>query len=635
MMAGGPNAMDLDPRARIDAALASNDLPTARAHAGTYWLDNPNASAARFVAGRLDRLWPAGRIVDHRLAVLRSFTVEPVLPLLQAEAALAGCRMISWVGEFNAYGQEILDANSGLYSHRPDTVILAVQTRDIAPRLWSGFGGLSAEAIDQEIEAAAESLIGLVNQLRARTPAQILVHGMEPPLHLDQGLLDARRMPGQAEAIASVNRALRARLARVPSAYFLDYAEFQARHGRARFVSEKKWATARLPLSVEALPWLAQEWWRYLSLFILPQAKVLALDLDNTLWGGTVGEDGLAGLRLSDEYPGVFYKNLQRAVLDAAARGILIALVSKNNPADALHVIDHHPEMLIRREHIAAMRIDWEPKAANLASIAHELNLGLESFVFVDDNPVECESVRRSLPEVTVLHLGEDPSTYASLLRGLPALERLEVSAEDGERTRYYAEQRQRTDQQGQAESLEDFLASLDIQVEVAPIDAMTLARASQLTLKTNQLNLTTRRYSEAQLGERLATPRWAGYVLRAADRFGDNGIVGVALVETEGGTCRIDTFLLSCRVIGRQIETAFLSVLADIARRGGCVDLQGWYLPTAKNAPARDIYAQAGFTRRDATEAGELWGIDLGSSVVSPPPWVTVASGLGRGRGA
>lgn len=194
MMAGGPNAMDLAPRARIDAALASGDLPTARAHAGTYWLDNPNASAARFVAGRLDRLWPAGRIVDHRLAVLRSFTVEPVLPLLQAEAALAGCRMISWVGEFNAYGQEILDANSGLYSHRPDTVILAVQTRDIAPRLWSGFGGLSAEAIDQEIEAAAESLIGLVNQLRARTPAQILVHGMEPPLHLDQGLLDARRV---------------------------------------------------------------------------------------------------------------------------------------------------------------------------------------------------------------------------------------------------------------------------------------------------------------------------------------------------------------------------------------------------------------------------------------------------------
>ena len=621
----------LDPRARIDAALAAGDLVAAREHAASYWRDNPNASAARFVTGRLDRLWPAGRVTDHRLAVLRSFTVEPVLPLLQADAALAGCRLIPWVGEFNAYGQEILDPGSGLYAHRPDTVIVAVQTRDIAPRLWSGFGDLSAEAVDHEISAAVESLMGLVTQLRARTAAQILVHGLEPPLQPDLGLLDARRPLGQFEAIAAVNRGLREGLTRIPSACFLDYAELQARHGRTRFVSEKKWATARLPLSVEALSWLAQDWWRHLSLFILPRAKVLALDLDNTLWGGVVGEDGLSGIRLSEEYPGVFYKNLQRAVLDAARRGVLIALVSKNNEADALQVLDEHPDMLIRREHVAAMRIDWEPKAENLRSIADELSLGLEAFVFVDDNPAECEAVRRSLPEVTVLQLGDDPSTYAAQLRALPGLERLEASAEDGARMRYYVEERQRKDLQGQVESLEDFLGSLDIRVEVAPIDAMTLARASQLTLKTNQLNLTTRRYSEAQLQQRLALSGWAGYLLRAADRFGDNGIVGVALLETSGGTCRIDSFLLSCRVIGRQIETAFLSVLAEAARGAGCVELEGWYLPTAKNAPAREIYAQAGFTRREATEAGELWSVDLQSGGVTVPPWIAVAPPAAR----
>ncbi len=625
------DAAAMDPRTQVDAALSAGDLPAARAHAERYWRANPNAAAARFVIGRLDRLWPAGRVVDHRLAVLRSFTVEPVLPLLQADAALAGCRLVPWVGEFNAYGQEILDPASELYAHRPDTVILAVQTRDIAPGLWSGFAGLSAEAIDQEIETAVESLMGLVTQLRVRTPARILAHGLEPPLQPDLGLLDARRPLGQGEAVAAVNRALRARLAKVPSAYFLDYGELQARHGRARFVSEKKWATARLPLSVEALSWLAQDWWRHLSLFILPQAKVLALDLDNTLWGGILGEEGLAGLKLSDEYPGVFYKNLQRAVLDVARRGILIALVSKNNQEDALQVLDQHPDMLIRREHVAAMRIDWQPKAANLASIAEELNLGLESFVFVDDNPVECEAVRRSLPEVTVLHLGDDPSTYAALLRTLPGLERLEASVEDGARTRYYLEEGRRKDLLGQAESLEAFLASLDIRVEVTPIDAMTLARAAQLTQKTNQLNLTTRRYSQAQLEQRLATPRWAGYVLRAADRFGDNGIVGVALVEMDDEVCRIDTLLLSCRVIGRQIETAFLSVLAEVARQAGCADLEGWYLPTAKNTPARDVYAQAGFTRREAAETGELWGVDLRGDAVSAPPWVTVAPPTGR----
>lgn len=621
------SAATADPRAKIETALGRGDLVSARASAKAYWSGNTNASVARFLTGNLERLWPPARIVEHRLAVLRSFTVEPVVPLLQAEAALAGCRIAPWIGEFNAYGQEILDPNSGLYAHQPDTVIVAVQTRDVAPRLWSGFATLPDEAVRSEVETAVESLAGLVERLRERTSARILVHTLEPPLQPDQGLLDHSRPMGQVDAIAAINRGLRDRLSQQPSVHLLDYAELQARHGRTRFVSEKKWATAKLPLTVEALAWLAQEWWRYLSLFVLPQAKILALDLDNTLWGGTVGEDGLAGLKLSDEYPGVFFKNLQRAVLDAAQRGILIALVSKNNSADALQVIDEHPDMLIRRHHIAAMRIDWEPKASNLAAIARELNLGLESFVFVDDNPVEREAVRRSLPEVTVLELGEDPSTYAPLLRALPALERLDASAEDGERTRYYAEERERRDLMSQTESLEGFLASLDIRVEVAPIDEMSLARAAQLTMKTNQLNTTTRRYSEAQLRDRLATPDWAGYVLRAADRFGDNGIVGVALVETVGEVHQVDTFLLSCRVIGRQIETAFLSVLADEAARGGSRLMQGWFLPTAKNMPARAIYEQAGFTHHETTEAGELWGLDLSAASLAAPVWIAVTA--------
>jgi len=620
-----PSTEPSDPRAEIEARLAADDLQGARERARRYWRDNANASAARFLTGRLERFWPAARIVDHRVAFLRSFTVEPVVPLLQAEAALAGCRLSPFVGEFNAYGQEILDPASGLYAHRPDTVILAVQTRDIAPALWSGFAGLSDAAVLEEVEQAAAALDGLVAALRANTPANIVVHGLEPPLNPVEGLLDLRRPLGQADAIAAVNARLRERFAGRANVYFLDYGELQARHGRARFASEKKWATAKLPMSVEALAWMAQAWWRHLSLFALPQAKVLALDLDNTLWGGTVGEDGMAGLKLSDEYPGVFHKNLQRAVLDIARRGVLIALVSKNNAQDALQVIDEHPDMLIRREHIAAMRIDWEPKAANLASIAQELNLGLESFVFLDDNPAEREAVRRSLPEVTVPELSDDASTYADLLRGLPALERLDSSAEDAQRTRYYADERQRRDVQAKAENLDDFLASLDIRVEIAPIDAMSLARAAQLTQKTNQLNLTTRRYTEAQLSERLASPGWAGYVLRASDRFGDNGLVGVALTRADGTASEIDTLLLSCRVIGRRIETAFLAFLADAARRGGHERLRGWFIPTAKNAPARGIYDQAGLARIEQRGDEELWEIDLRSGDVAVPDCVAL----------
>jgi FkbH-like protein len=618
-----------EPRAAIDAALAAEDFHAARELAGALWRDNANASAARFLTGRLEKFWPAERIVEHRVAFLRSFTVEPVMPLLQAQAVLDGCRLVPWVGEFNAYGQEILNPVSGLYAHRPDTVILAIQTRDIAPGLWAGFADLSDQDVAEEIELAAARLAGLVASLRSNTTANIIVHGLEPPLRPVEGLLDARRPLGQADAIAAVNRRLREGVGGQANVYFLDYGELQARHGRARFVSEKKWATARLPLSVEALSWLAQEWWRYLSLLALPQAKVLALDLDNTLWGGTIGEDGMAGIRLSDEYPGVFHRNLQRAVLDIARRGVLIVLVSKNNPQDALQVIDEHPGMLIRRRHIAAMRIDWEPKAANLVAIARELNLGLDSFVFLDDNPVERDAVRRSLPEVTVPEIGDDASAYANILRSLPGLERLDASAEDAERTRYYADERQRRDLQGSAESLEGFLASLDIKVEIAPIDAMSLARAAQLTQKTNQLNLTTRRYTEAQLSEQLATPGWSGYVLRSADRFGDNGVVGVAIIQAGEGASHIDTLLLSCRVIGRQIETAFLAFLAESARASGRGSLRGWFLPTAKNAPARDIYRQAGLTCVEKRGDDELWTLDLMERAVVVPEWIVVqASG-------
>jgi FkbH-like protein len=399
----------------------------------------------------------------------------------------------------------------------------------------------------------------------------------------------------------------------------------QARHGRVRFLSEKKWATAKLPFSVDALGWLAAEWWRHLSVTALPQAKVLALDLDNTLWGGVLGEDGLTGIAVSGEHPGVYFKAFQRAVLDVAGRGVVLALVSKNNLDDVMQVFDEHPEMLLKREHFAALRVNWESKVANLVSLAEELNLGLDSIVFLDDNPAERDAVRRSLPQVIVPELSDDPSTYADLLRAIPALERLKTSTEDLERTRFYAEERERREIQSGVESVEDFLASLGLEVEIAGIDPMSLARAAQLTQKTNQLNLTTRRYTEAQLRERLEQPGWRGYVLRASDRFGDNGVVGVALTESAGDVCEIDTLLMSCRVIGRSIETAFLSFLAAAAREAGAGILRGWFIPTAKNAPARAIYDRAGLTRVATEDASELWSIDLAARDIAAPPWIVM----------
>ncbi|MBP6878992.1 MAG: HAD family hydrolase [Phenylobacterium sp.] len=613
-----------NPREIIERLIAAGEHVEALAAARSYWRAGPEASVARFLKSRIEQCWPRGEFQTNRLAILRSFTLEPVIPFLQVEAALGGRRVETWIGEYGAYGQEILDPTSGLYAFGPDTIIVAVQTRDVSPALWSEFSDLSDGDVEEEVDAAAGTMIQLLSRLRASVNANIIVHGLERPLFASEGLLGLRRKVGQAAAIEAVSQRLRQWTACVQNAHFLDYDDLQARHGRERFVDEKKWATAKLPLSVHALGWLAAEWWRHLAILSLPPAKVLVLDLDNTLWGGVVGEDGIAGVKLGDEYPGGFYKRFQRAICDVARRGVLLAIASKNNRADALQVIDEHPDMLLRSDQFAAMRIDWQPKAANIVAMAEELNLGIDSFIFVDDNPAECEAVRRALPQVEVIELPADPSVYANLLRQSPRLERLSISAEDADRGRYYAVERQRRQSLEVAESLDGFLHSLRIEVNVAPIDAMSIGRAAQLTQKTNQLNMTTRRYGEVQLDARLKEPGWAGYTLRAADRFGDNGIVGVALVQTRNGVCEIDTFLMSCRVIGRQIETAFLTALSEIGRQEGARELRGWFIPTAKNAPAAGIYAQAGLEVCETRDGAECWRIDL-LRAPTTPAWIAL----------
>ncbi len=615
-------------REEIEACLAEGHRAGALAAARAYWQAEPSASAARYVTGLLDRLWPTARISTHRIAFLRSFTVEPMVPMLQAEAALDGCRIEPWIGDFNAYGQDILNPASALYASKSDTILFAVQLRDISPDLWARFADLPESEVETEADRAAETVIDLLTALRQRTSAHILVHGFERPLERALGILDARRKMGQGDAIARLNARIRAFAAGERAVTWLDYDELQSRFGRAAWFDDRKWLTARLPLSVDAMPQLAAAWWRHMAPLARPQAKVLVLDLDNTLWGGTVGEDGVAGLKLGPDYPGAYFQSLQRAALDLARRGVLLAVASKNNEADAMEVIAKHPSMLIRPEHLATHRINWQPKPQNIIDMAKELNLGLDSFVFLDDNPAEREAVRRGCPDVTVVELPKDPARYAECLRRVAAFERHAVLDEDRDRTRLYQEERERRDLMSGAGSLEEYLHALKVAVDIKPMTAATLARAAQLTQKTNQLNMTTRRYSEAQLEQLAREPGVGVYVLDASDRFGDNGLVGVAITRLAGAVTDIDTFLLSCRVIGRGVETAFLAYLAEAARAEGAVLLSGWFLKTAKNAPAADIYKNAGFHAAETTPAGQLWTFDLSTRSLAAPPWIAMAPG-------
>jgi FkbH-like protein len=561
-------------------------------------------------------------MIRFHLAVLRSFTIEPLVPVLRAAAFLAGIDLDVRLGQFNTYAQEILDPGSWIDGFQSDAVFVAVQARDVAPALWNEFPDLPDSQVTEQAAGVVEHYRQLVAAFRARSSAPLVIQNLQAPADPANGVLDAQGDAGQVATFLGINRDL-ARLARgFRNVYVLDYDALVRRHGDASFHDPAKWAAARMPIAAGHWGDLAREWVRFLCPLAGRVCKAVAIDLDNTLWGGIVGEDGFDGIRLGDSHAGVAYRGLQRALLDLHRRGILLAICSKNNPAESLDVIDRHPHMLLRREHFAAIRVNWADKAQNLREIAAELNIGLDAVAFLDDNPAERDLVRRQAPDVTVIELPDDPFAFTAAVRRAPIFERLELSSDDRARGRYYTQQRDRAEMRATAGSLEEFYRGLRMRVVVEPVTSATLPRAAQLTQKTNQFNLTTRRYTEEQLS-RMTPPQWGVYALRAEDRFGDNGVVGVAILKFDGSVADIDTLLLSCRVIGRTIETAFLAALSRAAYDRGAATLVGWYVPTARNAPARDVYRSHGFALSREEGGASRWELSLPADSLQCPEWI------------
>lgn len=618
--------MSSDPaslRQQIERLVTANEAASARVLLEELWQQQAGPALAAFVASRFDRLRPHLSPLPCRLAILRSFTAEPVEPVLRAAAAVTGIHVTVQFGDFNAYAQEILDERSSLYRFAPDVVVLAVRTRDIAPDLWDGFADLSSDDIRAAIERIGGSFAQWVNVFRARSRAHLVIHTLETPPVPGASIADAQMEVGQVEAIRTVNRALGRLAGEHAGVYLLDYDGLVARHGRLAWHDERKWLTARMPLASASLIHLANEWVKFLHPLTGKVCKALVTDLDNTLWGGIVGEDGPSGIVLGGEYPGAAYRAVQRVLLDLHKRGIVLAVCSKNNQADAMEVLRHHREMLLRPEHFAALRINWKDKIENLREIAGELNLGLDALAFLDDSPAERERVRRGLPEVTVLNLPANPLDYAHAIRQSAVFQRLGLSKEDRSRQGYYANDRRRAELRQTADSLESFYESLSMDAEIFLAGPDVLPRVAQLTQKTNQFNLTSRRYSEQEIALLVADSRWRVYALRLRDRFGDNGVVGVGIARDVDGVREIDTFLLSCRVIGRTVETALLAAIAEDAKSAGRQRLIGWFLRTAKNGPASRFYPSHGFTCTKEHGGVSRWELDLTRKTIPPPPWI------------
>jgi FkbH-like protein len=611
-------------RTQIEQLLSNQEWAEAHYNLKELWRRDKAVATANYVASCYERLNVHLALTKCRVAILRSMTLEPLLPVLRAAAFVSGVDAIVQLGQFNAYSQELLDTDSWLYSFNPDVIILAIQTRDIAPEIWEGYTDLTAGELDAAVSRVKEAFSAALYTFRQHSNASMIIHNFEKPLP-SCGILDGQDASGQLSTIDYLNAELRKDCARHRGVYVLNYDGLIARHGVHRWHDESKWMTMRMPFHTDSFAPLVSEWLKFLLPLTGTTCKALVVDLDDTLWNGVLGEVGPDRIQIGPEYPGALHRSLQRVILDLYHRGILLAVCSKNDHAEALAAIQNHPGMLLRPEHFAAFRINWQDKAQNLKEIASELNIGIEAIAFLDDNPVERERVRQALPEVAVIDLPTRPEGFAQALREFPQFERLVISEEERNHARLYREQRLRSELGNQVHTLEDFYKSLEQEISITPVRPETLARVAQLTQKTNQFNATTRRYTEQQLEDLASRSDWSVYSVHVRDRFGDNGLVGVMITHMEGQNCEIDTFLLSCRVIGRTVETAMLAFLAETGRAEGAIFLRGMIVATKKNEPIRELYVCHKFDVVPNGDGAMMWSLNLTERTISYPEWIHV----------
>jgi FkbH-like protein len=566
-----------------------------------------------------------------RVALLGTFTIEPLIPFLQVESARLGYAADIYVAPLNAIQQELFTPESGCAKHRADIVFIAALLEDVSPALAHEYSALNGAEIEQAIDRVVIDLHGALTAFRRHSSSALVLQTFSLPRHALFGVGEAMSETSQTSAIRQLNAKLSSMARTLSGVFVLDTDRLAAEVGYESWHDSKTWYLARAPLSVRALRALASMQARYIRAVTASPRKCLVLDLDNTLWGGVIGESGLAGIKLGHTFPGNVYRDFQRAVLQLHQQGVILAINSKNNPGDVDEVFRSHPDMILRREHFAAVRVNWQPKPKNMLEIAEELRIGLDALVFVDDDDAECALMRQSLPQVLTLDVCHDPSTRLDLLRNTTVFEKLSLTVEDRRRGELYRAQSQREEWRQTAASLEDFFAGLGMEADIRPVDAFSEPRVADLIQKTNQFNLTTRRYSPVELTSILKNPSYAAFSVRVTDRFGDNGIVGVAILERTAGRARVDTLLLSCRVIGRHVETALLAFLAEWAEGQGVALLEGEFIPTAKNAPAADFYDREGFHNAATEGAATRWVLPLADKAFTWPAFIGRATTMAQ----
>ena len=566
-------------------------------------------------------------LTPFRLAVLSNSTIDMIVPALVASAARRGIALEVVQPSYDQVAQEALTPDSRVNSSKADAVLFALDYRALPLKLSLGDPDASAVTV----QGAFGYLQALRDGIKANSNAVCIFQTFAAPVESLFGSLD-RALPGTLRSlIDGINRELTAYVLGSGDV-LLDVAGLAETVGLANWHDTQLWNMGKFSFSDELIPLYADHVGRKVAAIRGKSGKVLVLDLDNTVWGGVIGDDGLEGIKIAQgDATGEAHLAVQRLALDLRQRGIVLAVSSKNTDEVARTPFEQHPEMLLKLNHIAVFQANWNDKATNIRAIAEELSLGLDSIVFLDDNPVERGLVRKLLPQVAVPELPDDPAYYARTLTAGGYFEAVAFATEDLKRAGFYQDNAKRASLQKLVGGVDAYLASLDMTITFQPFDPTGRARIVQLINKSNQYNLTTRRYTDPEVTEAENAPEVFTMQVRLMDIFGDNGMISVVICRPGGDRIwDIDTWLMSCRVLGRRVEHMVLREILEHARTTGIQKLTGTYRPSDRNKLVVDHYAKLGFAKVREEDSGlTQWELVVDGANPDGAPMKVISQGF------
>ena len=538
------------------------------------------------------------------VGILASFSLNGLEETLRVKSAQKGIDCRIYVGDYNQYNQEIFKSNSKLFQFNPQLTFLILDIRHILGELYFLPYSISASERKEFVETKVDEIKKLVETFLDNSNSKLVITNFQIPVYSPYGINEQKEDFGMKQLVYEINNKIRHELKDQSLVFIYDFNEFVMKFGEYNVFNYQDYFFGDIKISIDYIPKFADELLGYVNAVMGITKKCIVLDLDNTLWGGIIGEDGFDNIKLGDDAVGRSFVEFQKRLLALNQRGIILAINSKNNFEDAMKVIKEHPSMILREDNFACMKINWDDKVTNLQEISKELNIGLDSMVFFDDDLINQEFVKTSLPEVLVVELPNDSSQFAQIITKMKEFDVLKITEEDVKRNEMYLVQKKRTELKNKIVDFDEFLKQMNIEVNIKKADSFTIPRISQLTLKTNQFNLTTKRYQQEEISSFSSDKDRIVECVQVSDKFGDNGITGVYIIEKKDSKeWIIDTFLLSCRIMGRKVEEAMLYQIIEKAKNLGIKKIKGKFIPTKKNKPAENFYSDYGFKKE-----GDYW---------------------------